>query len=126
MAEFFNRMLVGINKGVNSVSEGSKNMMEKAKLHTAISDAEKAKAKLAEQLGNLTHSLHQSGTALPENLVPLCEEISAYVSQIAELKQRLDAMEPEKSAASGTVCPACGTACRPDSKFCANCGGTLS
>ena len=41
MADFFDKMLVSINKGVSTVSEGSKSFMEKAKLNAAVSDGEK-------------------------------------------------------------------------------------
>ncbi len=134
MADFFDKMLVGINKGVNSVSEGSKNMMEKAKINTAISDAEKAKLKIAEQLGIQAYTLHQSGTALPEALLTFCEQITARNQMIAELKQRLADLDAPKEtsvipmatpAQTGSFCPECGTPCRDGAKFCPNCGKTL-
>ncbi len=135
MADFFDKVIVGINKGVNSVSEGSKNMVEKAKIHSAVSDAEKAKLKLMEQLGALTYAAQQSGMELPENLLAVCGQITAQNNQIQELQQRLADMEAAKAAATaasaapaapaGPVCSACGAVGRPGGKFCAKCGGSL-
>ena len=43
MAEFFDKVLSGINKGVNTVSENSKIMVEKANLNTAKRNAENSR-----------------------------------------------------------------------------------
>ncbi|MBQ7033526.1 MAG: hypothetical protein IJN25_07715 [Clostridia bacterium] len=134
MADFLDKMIVGINKGVSSVSEGSRAMVEKAKINTAISDAEKTKAQLAQQLGSLTHQAQQNGLELPENLLAVCGQITACNDRIAELKNRLSEMEAAKAAAqvpapeavpTVPVCPSCGTAGRPGGKFCAKCGTAL-
>ena len=134
MADFFDKMLVGINKGVNSVSEGSKNMMEKAKINTSISDAEKEKLKIAEQLGIQAYALQQSGVELPEALIPFCEQITARNQMIADLKKRLAEIDAPKETASipmatanpvGSYCPDCGSPCNVGAKFCPRCGKTL-
>ena len=128
MADFFDKMLVGINKGVSSVSEGSKNMMEKAKINTSIGDAEKDKKRIAEQLGSLVYDLHQKGEVFPEAVLAFCDEITEKNNQIAELKQKLSAMEMPKEApapVAGSFCPNCGTPVREGAKFCANCGNAM-
>ncbi len=134
MADFFDKMLVGINKGVNSVSEGSKNMMEKAKINTSISDAEKEKLKIAEQLGIQAYALQQSGVELPEALIPFCEQITARNQMIADLKKRLAEIDAPKETASipmatanpvGSYCPDCGSPCNVGAKFCPKCGKAL-
>ncbi|MBQ7036573.1 MAG: zinc ribbon domain-containing protein [Clostridia bacterium] len=134
MADFFDKMLVGINKGVNSVSEGSKNMMEKAKINTSISDAEKEKLKIAEQLGIQAYALQQSGVELPEALIPFCEQITARNQMIADLKKRLAEIDAPKETASipmatanpvGSYCPDCGSPCNTGAKFCPKCGKAL-
>ncbi len=130
MADFFDKMLVGINKGVSSVSEGSKNMMEKAKINTSISDAEKDKKRIAEQLGVLVYDLHQNGEVLPEAVLALCDQITERNNQIAELKQKLSVMDapkeaPVPAAAPGGFCPNCGSPVREGAKFCANCGNAM-
>lgn len=129
MADFFDKMLVGINKGVNSVSEGSKNMMEKAKINTSISDAEKDKKRIAEQLGALVYDLHQNGEVLPEAVLTLCDQITERNNQIAALRQKLSAMEAAKETPTvvggGNFCPSCGAAVREGAKFCAKCGNAM-
>ncbi len=43
MAGILDKMVVGINKGINIVSENSKLMVEKAQINTAVQDAENEK-----------------------------------------------------------------------------------
>ncbi len=134
MADFFDKMLVGINKGVSSVSEGSKQLMEKAKINTAISDAEKEKLKIAEQLGIQAYTLQQNGVEIPEALLSFCEEISARNQTISDLKKRLLEMDAPKETAPipmatpnhvGGYCPDCGSPCNVGAKFCPKCGKAL-
>ena len=40
MADFLNKVKLGFNKGVAAVGEGSKNLMEKAKINSVIGTAE--------------------------------------------------------------------------------------
>lgn len=130
MADFFDKVLVGINKGVSSVSEGSKNMMEKAKINTSISDAEKEKKRIAEQLGIIVYDLHQNGEVLPEAVLAFCDQITEINNQIATLRQKLTAMEmpketPTSAPAAGGFCPNCGSPVREGAKFCGKCGNAM-
>ena len=61
MAEFFDKVLSGINKGVNTVSENSKIMVEKANLNTAKRNAENSRNDLYRQLGALVYNLRADG-----------------------------------------------------------------
>lgn len=134
MADFFDKMLVGINKGVNSVSEGSKQLMEKAKINTAVSDAEKEKLKIAEQLGLQVYTLWQNGVEIPEALHSFCKEIEARDKAVSDLKTRLAEMDAPKETPSipmatpnhvGSYCPDCGSPCNVGAKFCPRCGKAL-
>ena len=45
MADFFNKVMAGINSGVNTVSENSKLFVEKTKLNSAIKEKNDKKIK---------------------------------------------------------------------------------
>lgn len=139
MADFLDRMMVGINKGASTISEGSKNLMEKAKLNTAIHDAEEAKKKLAELLGQQAFNLYMSGTAIPEELHNFCLEIKKRNDEIRQYQESLAALEakrnvmpgmpqsgmPQGGAPQGGVACGCGFTNNPGAKFCAKCGNKL-
>ena len=127
MADFFDKMLVSINKGVATVSEGSKNLMEKAKLNAAVSDGEKEIRNLFEQLGQEAFSLFKAEAPLPESMAALCTEILTKQEAINEMQERLAAMEAAREAAREGIafCPSCGAQVKVDSKFCGKCGAQL-
>lgn len=127
MAEFFDKMIVGINKGASNLKEGSKNLIEKANINTAIHKAEDEKKKLAELMGFKAYELYKAGTPLAEELSGFCSEMEKRDEQIAKQQQSLAALENKGAAAqseSAKVC-SCGYANRADSKFCAKCGTKL-
>ena len=130
MAEFFDKMMVGINKGANSISTGSKNLMAKAKLNTEIKDAEKEKDKLAELLGKRALELYLGGTEIPEELRNFCDEMKKRDDIIAEKREKIRELEEKKDqteeagAAAPIVC-SCGHSNKATAKFCANCGNKL-
>ena len=61
MADFLDKMVVMINRGAETISEGSKSIVEKAKINTAIHNAQERKKKAAELLGLQMYKLHMSG-----------------------------------------------------------------
>ena len=132
MAGFFDKVVVGINKGVNSVSEGSKNLVEKAKLNVQVQDLEGQKNKILQSMGALVYNLKLEG----EIEVPQCdgmyEEIVAINQKLADIQEQLKAFDTSKPqapacqapVASGVTC-SCGFTNKEGAKFCANCGSAL-
>ena len=134
MAGLFDKVVVGLNKGVNSVSEGSKSLIEKAKINTQIQDLEKEKNKLLINMGNLIYNLQQSGDVQIEQCGGICAEISNYNDQISELQLRLQELDINKqpqqsqlvpSNENGVVCE-CGFTNKVTAKFCSQCGKPLN
>lgn len=127
MADFFDKMLVSINKGVSTVSEGSKSFMEKAKLNAAVSDGEKEVRRLFEQLGQEAFALFKAEAPLSESMTAICTEIHTKQEMIKEMREKLAAMEAAKEAAREGIafCPSCGAQVKRDSKFCGKCGAQL-
>ena len=131
MADFFDKMRDGFNKSVATISEGSKNFAEKAKLNTAIKDAEKEKKQLCELLGQQLYRLHKEGNQIPESLLNFCSEISIRDNKIEEYKLSLQELEekvnsmPQTGVVGGVPCSACGFLNKPEASFCTKCGNRL-
>lgn len=96
MAGFFDKVVVGLNKGVNTVSEGSKLIVEKANLNTQIKDTEREKNRLLQNMGTLVYNLHANGEIEIEQCIGMCTEISAMDQKIMALQQQLQALEMPK------------------------------
>ena len=129
MADFFNKVLVGINKGVNSVSENSKLFMEKARLNTAIKEKEDLKNKTAQQLGMMAYQMQKRGDINHEQFNDMCAEIEQCNKDIEDLNVQLLNLQNTMSSSgneenSGVQC-ACGYYNKSSATFCAGCGARL-
>ncbi len=100
MANFFDNLKEHVNKGVSTVSEGSKAFVEKAKINTAISDAEKEKERLAQILGQQIFNMYMAGVHLPEDVYGLCEGIRRKIEELRELYAALQALNERNAAPS--------------------------
>ena len=121
MAEFFDKVLSGINKGVNTVSENSQIIVEKANLNTAKRNAENSRNDLYRQLGALVYNLRADGkinaiTESTKNIEELEEKIRALDSN------RQGASAPNAPIQNGVACGSCGHVNEAGSNFCAECG----
>lgn len=131
MADFFDKMKDGFNKGVATISEGSKNFTEKAKLNTAIKEAESERKQLCELLGQQMYRLHKEGTQIPEELLNFCSEISIREQKIEEFKLSIQALEEKANimqnsgVIGGVQCSVCGFSNKPEASFCTKCGNRI-
>ena len=135
MAGFFDKVVEGLNKGVSTVSEGSKLIVEKANLNTQIKDVERDKNRLLQNMGTLIYNLHANGEIKIEQCVGMCNEVAAMDQKIIGLQQQLQALEipktttvqyaqtvvPAESVSNGVTCE-CGFVNNEGAKFCAKCG----
>lgn len=133
MANFFDRVVYEVNKGVSSVSESSKSILEKSKLNGAISECEEQKLKIAQGIGIKIYNMYMSGAEIPEDVKADCDKITAKISEIRSHKQRLCTLKEQADAnkfgtqasAAKKICK-CGFENTPDSHFCAQCGEKLN
>lgn len=135
MAGFFDKVVDGLNKGVTTVSEGSKLLVEKANLNTQIREAEKEKSRLLQNMGTLVYNLHASSEIEIEQCLGMCNEVWTMDQKITGLQQQLQALEAPKTQsvqytqtvtssepiANGVTCE-CGFVNNEGAKFCAKCG----
>lgn len=135
MADFFDKVKDGFNKSVATVSTGSKTMIEKTKIHTVIKGLEDEKKQLAEILGNKIHKFcldNAEGDIPREEVISICNEISARNEQIEVQKKKIEELDAEMNQVMGSsqnsnmtnVCQ-CGHANATGAKFCAKCGTKL-
>ena len=61
MAGFFDRMVDGINEGVNTVKESSKAFAEKTKINGQIKDIERERNNVIQNIGLLVYELQSRG-----------------------------------------------------------------
>ncbi len=137
MADFIDRLKTGINKGVATVSTGSKNMVEKSKINTCIKNLDD---EIKEISGIAGIKLYNYCVANPEGDIPrsefasFCNEISSRNSQIKQYQAKLAELDAEMDQVRGTsatptstqVQCKCGMVNAPGSKFCASCGSPLA
>ena len=136
MADFFDKMKDGFNKGVATVSTGSKTIIEKNKINTIIKTLEDEKHQLAEILGNkiFMYCCENPGLDIPlSEVASICGEISNRNIRIDEQKQKIKQLDDEMNQVrgNGTINTNGGVQCRcghvnsPEAKFCAGCGSVL-
>jgi len=131
MADIFDKMVAGLNKGVATVGANSKAMIEKAKVNTAIKGLEEERKQLAELLGMKVYTAISEGAEAPrEEIANFCSEITKRNDLIAEHQEQLRRIEAETNAVTGnnrvySATCSCGNVNAEGSKFCAKCGSGL-
>lgn len=126
MADFFNKVIAGINSGVNSVSENSKLFMEKTRLNAAIKEKNDKMNKLSQQIGITAYQMIKNGELSCSQFDELCTEIDICNSEIEELNvQLLNLQNVSDTSINTSIQCKCGYFNKSDALFCANCGTKL-
>lgn len=135
MAGLFDRVVVGLTNGVNTVTEGSKQVVAKAQINTRIQQIERERNDIATSMGNLIYNLTLSGEIHIEQCDAMCVEIKNCNDKIAELQAELKALEAQRTPAAAPVytapadgvrCGNCGFVNKSTAKFCAGCGSPMN
>ncbi len=133
MAAVFDKMVMGINRGINAVSENSKYMIEKAQINTAVQDTEKGRERTYRALGELVYNLHAAGEIEIGQCQGMCSEINNLNAKLREFQIQLQNIEAQKNASqayagnqavdsSEYVLCDCGYNNKKEAKYCAKCG----
>lgn len=134
MADIFDKMKAGINKGVATISTGSKTVVEKTKINSIIHNLDEEKKRLCEMMGIKIFEFcaENPGTDFPcEEMGSFCAQIVQCNLQIEEQKKKLAELDIEMNRVLGTqtlqegkVCK-CGYTNINGARFCAKCGSSL-
>ena len=132
MADFFDKLRDGVNKGVATVSTVSKTVLEKSKINSVIKTLKDEKQQLAEIIGNKVYKYmcENPGDIPRSELESICAEISARIDQINAQNERLAQLDDEMSkiVGSASIVPGlctCGQQNAQGAKFCVVCGKKL-
>ena len=133
MADFFDKVITGIGKGMNSAKENSKLIVEKTRLIANIKTTEDIRAKFFQQLGTIAYNMQCEGVIAIDDFAKLCNDITQCSQDINNYKNELktlDISQPQAVSNSnepslyGEIC-SCGFVNKANSKFCAACGSKL-
>ena len=147
---FFEQLGKKISDMGQGVAQQTKNFADVTRLNSAISDNEKAIAKIYSEIGKAYYEKHKEDALAEEaesinKINALFAEIKQHKDEINRIKgiamcpncgaevvagstfcnacgQALPKNEPAPAASEGSFCPNCGTAVPAGNLFCSNCG----
>jgi hypothetical protein len=134
MADFFDKLKQGLNKGVTTASVRSKEMLDANRLKSKIADHERQKKDALTDLGATVCTMLDSGHIDEEALKVAHLAIASFDAQIAEKQQELARVhaeaeqalaEPPKASPATEPVPStcvCGATLPIGTKFCGSCG----
>lgn len=129
MADFFDKLRQGVEKGVTTVSVKSKEMIEVTKLNSQIAEILKQKKEALGELGNIVYTMYLKSAFDEERLRDKSAFISALDEQIKQKKSELTEIHTKAQEALGkpkvvATC-ACGAEIHEGTKFCGKCGAAV-
>lgn len=129
MADFFEKVKVGIDKGIKTVSSKSKEFLETTKLKGEIRDIEVNIQNRFNILGKKVFEMLNRGALNEEEIKAECGEIGALFKRITEFENAIKQAELEalkmRHGADVIMCPKCGMPNQSGDKFCSSCGSVL-
>jgi uncharacterized small protein (DUF1192 family) len=123
MADFFEKVRSGLDKGLNAVSVKSKEVLEVTKINNQIGGLKDQIARLQRELGEVVYEMNLQGVINQDGIKDKCEAITVLKQQIQEKEAELQNVHANAAASLGQlVCPNCKTEVPEGDKFCGKCG----
>lgn len=97
MANFFDKLTSELNKGVASVSESSRLILEKANINTQIKNSHKEKTQLLEDIGTIVYNLYTRGKITIESCEAMFDSVTKIDERIDKLQERIEELETSKN-----------------------------
>lgn len=123
MAELFDKVKQGVEKGISSVSVKSKEVIESRRINKQIEILREEIKKASGELGESVYSMHAENNFTQEPIREKCAAISGLYGQIAGKEVELKQLRLETGEAFGkTYCRKCKAELAESFKFCSQCG----
>jgi hypothetical protein len=126
MAELFDKVKQGVEKGISSVGIKSKEVIESRKINKQIDTIqEQIKTEITE-LGHLVYTMSVQNNFEQEPVSQKCAAISGLYDQIKAREEELQQLHLETGEAFGKIyCRKCRAELAESFKFCSQCGESL-
>lgn len=126
MADLFNKIKQGLDKGVTAASVKSKEVIESTKLKSQIRDLQGRKREVLEELGSLVYTMFLQGSFDEARVREKAAAVRAVDDQIRQKEAEVEDVHVKAQEAMGKprmsgVC-ACGAELPVGAKFCGKCG----
>ncbi len=130
MADFFEKITGGIDKGIKAVSSKGKELIETTKLKGEIKDVQNLIQSRFQALGKKVFEMLNRGALNEDELRVDCGEIASLFKKTTELEEAIKKVELEalklRFGADAVLCSKCGAPNRLGDKFCSGCGTPLT
>ena len=123
MADFFERVKKGLDKGLNTVSVKSKEVIETTRINSQIGGLKDDIAKVQRELGEVVYEMNLQGALDQSRIQEKCDAITGLKQQIQAKEAELNAVREQAAEELGqAICPNCKTIIPEGTKFCGKCG----
>jgi predicted nucleic acid-binding Zn ribbon protein len=130
MADFFEKVRGGIDKGIKTVSSKGKEFLETTRLKGEIKDVQASIQSRYNALGKKVFEMLNRGLLNEDELKADCGEIAKLFKRITELENAIKQAELEASkmryGEDAIMCAKCGVPNKSGDKFCSSCGAALT
>jgi ribosomal protein L40E len=129
MADFFEKVKGGIDKGIKTVSSKGKELIETTKLKGEIKDVQNSIDIKFQALGKKAFEMINREALNEDELRAECKEIAFLFKKITELEDAIKKVELEtlkvKYGTDTIICSKCGSHNKSDARFCMSCGSAM-
>lgn len=126
MADFIDRVKMGITKGVATASVKSKEFLDVTKLKNQISGFQNKKRLAMEELGRMTYAMFLKENIDLDIIKDKCKSIAKMDDQIKSLEHEIAEVQKKAREFLGEDGPvkkcSCGADISDDTRFCSACG----
>ncbi|MCL6590723.1 MAG: zinc ribbon domain-containing protein [Firmicutes bacterium] len=127
MAELFDKVKQGVEKGISSVSVKSKEVIESRRINRQIETFREEIKRATGELGQMVYAMYAENNFAQEPIREKCAAIAGIHGQIAEKEAELERLRLETGEALGKIyCPQCKVELAEGFKFCSQCGAKVT
>jgi hypothetical protein len=123
MAEFYKKVKQEIEKGFESVSIRSKEVLENMKIKKQIESLEQQIETAKTAVGQMAYAMFCQNHFNQADIIKSCESIAELEQQLQDKKEELNQLHLETGTALGKIyCSQCKTEIEEGAQYCGKCG----